>query len=76
MTDAADTPEAPSEVWLEYADGVRFTFVPTIFRGYEDGCAVFEVVAPRDEPPVAAGMKKMPGKTSLVIPALRPKENP
>jgi hypothetical protein len=76
MTDTEpETPPAPTGVWLEYADGARYTNVPTVYAGRDEkGVAIFEVLAPRDDAPVAAGMEKLPGMTSVAIPALRPKD--
>lgn len=67
-------PTPPTGAWLEYGDGTRYTDLPVIFMGIgEDGCAQFEVIPPRDEPPVSFGCATLPGMTAIGLPALRPR---
>jgi hypothetical protein len=74
MVTDTETPEGPTGVWLEYADGQRYTDLPVIYlHTSEAGIAHFEVLVPRElESPVAAGAAVWPGKTSLVLPMLKP----
>lgn len=74
MVTEPEIPEGPAGVWLEYADGVRYTDLPVMYISTsEAGIAHFEVIPPREmEAPVAAGASYWPGKTSLVLPMLKP----
>lgn len=70
-------PEGPSGVWLEYADGTRYENLAVVYlHTSKAGIAHFEVIPPRElESPVAAGAAVWPGKTSLVLPMLKPGES-
>lgn len=70
---AGEPPEGPSGVWLEYADGARFTDLPTLYLGTdEDGLATFQLLVPRDEPIAKIGAERWPGRTSMLIPRMLP----
>lgn len=70
-------PEGPEGVWLEYADGTRVEDLPILYVGVDDeGCAMFEVLTPRDDAPVSAGARLWPGKTALILPKLVPRPEP
>jgi hypothetical protein len=70
-----EEPEAPTGVWVEYPDGSRYDNLPVIFVGFADGCACYEVLYPSDEPAVAVGMDRLPGKTTVNVPMLIPRED-
>lgn len=66
-------PEGPTGVWVEYADGTRYSDCPTVYVGTdEEGVALFELIPPRTEPPVSLGAETLPGMTGLSFPKLRP----
>lgn len=73
-----EIPEGPQGVWLEYADGVRYTDVLVAYmHTSKAGIAHFEVIPPRElESPVAAGAAYWPPSTSLELPMLRPGTEP
>ena len=72
----AEPPEGPVGVWLAYADGTRIEDIPTIYLGVDEfGLHIWQTLSPRDEPPVGAGMKILPARTTVVIPRLQRKES-
>jgi hypothetical protein len=76
---------APVGVYFEYADGQRYENLPTVFVRWDTDdksgvpCAMFEVIPPRDpeeDRPIAIGAQTWPGRTGLILPKLRDRENP